>query len=113
MVIKKSKKKIKESTLVNTSETFPEGTTKSKERNRKIIISYPARFPVLLYDGIKDYLDKHGRHHESINEILMAGGFVELQKRLSKVGENIDRKIKINCIIDGIQSLLKELEDLK
>lgn len=111
MEIKKYKKKIKKLTYANT--TNHKETVKSKKRLREIKIPFAARVPEKLYDSIKDYLDKYGKRGESMNDIFIAGGFVELQKRLSIVGKNVDREIKINYIIDGIKCFLKELEDLK
>jgi hypothetical protein len=113
MVIKKYKKRLKEPTPANTTKPFPIETTKSMKRYREIKIPFAARVPASLYESIKDYLDKYGRRGESMNEIFMSGGFAELQKRLSIVGKNVDREIKINYIIDGIKCFLKELEDLK
>jgi hypothetical protein len=87
--------------------------TKYNKKHREIKIPFAARVPENLYESIKDYLDKYGKRGESMNDIFIAGGFVELQKRLSIVGKNVDREIKINYIIGSIKDFLKVLEDLK
>ena len=87
--------------------------TKYNKKHREIKIPFAACAPENLYGSIKGYLDKYGKHGESMNDIFVTGGFVELQKRLSIVGKNVDREIKINYIIGGIKDFLKDLEDLK
>ncbi len=108
MATKKYKKKSDYSGTTNRRKI-----TKYNKKHRDIKIPFAARVPENLYDSIKDYLNKYGKHGESMNDIFVTGGFVELQKRLSIIGKNVDREIKINYIIGGIKDFLKDLEDLK
>ncbi|MHB8231940.1 MAG: hypothetical protein ACYDDB_03450 [bacterium] len=119
MPIKKSKdewasesaKSVQEDPAAKLKNNDPEPPKKSRRQEAKI--PFAVRIPESLYNDLKDYIERYGKAGESMNEIIMAGTESELQKRLSKAGESLDSKIKINNIISGIQSFLKELEEFK
>ena len=76
-------------------------------------VPFAVRIPADLHDTMKDYIEKHARAGESINEILMAGAEAEMLKRLVRAGESIDNKTQIKNVISGIQEYLRELDRIK